>query len=162
MKDLVSIASNFSLEGTVTSVSPLGNGLINDTYKVSGDDLIKLNGRPVLPLGTLAVTETKAPEGHVILQKETYFTLGKDGKVTILDHSLPYAKSLGYGLCIVNPAGEELPAAGGSGRLPFRAAGGGITALAAVLFVRGRRRKRGKKRNGEKNGVKMLKNCKHA
>jgi hypothetical protein len=111
---------------------------------------------------TYCLEETKAPEGHVILQKETYFTLGKDGKVTFPDDSLPYAKSLGYGLCIVNPAGEELPAAGGSGHLPFRAAGGGITALAAVLFVRGRRRKRGKKRNGEKNGVKMLKNCKHA
>lgn len=100
---------------------------------------------------TYCLEEMKAPEGHVILQKETYFTLGKDGKVTLPDNSLLYAKSLGYGLCIINPAGEELPAAGGSGRLPLRAAGGGITALAAVLFVRGRRRKKGKKRDGEKN-----------
>ncbi len=38
----------------------------DDAYKVSGDDLIKLNGRPVLPLGTLAIRETKAPEGYTL------------------------------------------------------------------------------------------------
>ena len=33
-KELKSIAENFDLEGTVVSVLPLGNGLINDTYIV--------------------------------------------------------------------------------------------------------------------------------
>lgn len=35
MKDLFHIASQFNLTGTITSIDPLGNGLINDTYKVN-------------------------------------------------------------------------------------------------------------------------------
>ena len=34
MTDLIKIASEFALEGKVTSVKPLGDGFINDTYKV--------------------------------------------------------------------------------------------------------------------------------
>ncbi|AVM52983.1 phosphotransferase family enzyme [Bacteroides zoogleoformans] len=35
MKDLLSIVSHFQLKGTTEAVSPLGSGLINDTYKVT-------------------------------------------------------------------------------------------------------------------------------
>ena len=35
-----------------------------DDYKVSGDDFYKLGKKDVLPLGTLSIEETKAPEGY--------------------------------------------------------------------------------------------------
>lgn len=35
-----------------------------DDYKVSGDDFYKLGNTAVLPLGTLSIEETKAPEGY--------------------------------------------------------------------------------------------------
>ena len=35
MTNLDAIVSNFAIEGTVTGIKPLGNGLINDTYKVN-------------------------------------------------------------------------------------------------------------------------------
>ncbi len=37
MKDLSSIVNQFSIAGTVKEIIPLGNGLINDTYKVTTD-----------------------------------------------------------------------------------------------------------------------------
>jgi serine/threonine protein kinase len=35
MKDLASITSHFSTEGTADTIEPIGNGLINDSYKVT-------------------------------------------------------------------------------------------------------------------------------
>ena len=35
MKDLLSIASRFDIQGTIGNIKPLGSGLINDTYKVT-------------------------------------------------------------------------------------------------------------------------------
>ena len=35
MKDLKPIISQFDIIGTVNEIKPLGNGLINDTYKVT-------------------------------------------------------------------------------------------------------------------------------
>ena len=44
MEDLKKIAGKFAIEGVVTEIQPLGNGLINDTYKVttegSGPDYV--------------------------------------------------------------------------------------------------------------------------
>lgn len=38
---------------------------LNNTCKVSGDDFYKVsNGTVVLPLGTISIEETKAPEGY--------------------------------------------------------------------------------------------------
>ena len=37
MKDLVAIASQFALEGRILEIKPLGNGLINDTFRVFTD-----------------------------------------------------------------------------------------------------------------------------
>ena len=34
-KNLLQLVSHFDVKGTVKSVKPLGNGLINDTYKVT-------------------------------------------------------------------------------------------------------------------------------
>jgi len=37
---------------------------LRDDYKVSGDDFYKLGNTAVLPLGTISIEETKAPEGY--------------------------------------------------------------------------------------------------
>lgn len=39
---------------------------LRDEYKVSGDEFYLENGIPTLPLGTISIEETKAPEGYVI------------------------------------------------------------------------------------------------
>ena len=39
---------------------------LRDEYKVSGDEFYLENGIPTLPLGTVSIEETKAPEGYVI------------------------------------------------------------------------------------------------
>ena len=39
---------------------------LSDTYKVSGDDFYLQDGKVVLPMGTLTVEETKAPEGYIL------------------------------------------------------------------------------------------------
>lgn len=40
-----------------------------DSYKVSGDDLYKFSGIPTIPLGTITIEETKAPEGYTLKNK---------------------------------------------------------------------------------------------
>ena len=40
--------------------------LLREEYKASGDDFFVMNGVPVLPLGTITVEETKAPEGYLL------------------------------------------------------------------------------------------------
>ena len=43
--------------------------MLGDEYKVSGDDFYLDNGIPTLPLGTITVEETKAPEGYTLKNK---------------------------------------------------------------------------------------------
>nr|WP_305137527.1 VaFE repeat-containing surface-anchored protein [uncultured Schaedlerella sp.] len=40
--------------------------LLREEYKVSGDEFYKLDGIPVLPLGTISIEETKAPDGYLL------------------------------------------------------------------------------------------------
>ena len=35
MEHIKNIASQFAILGTISQISPLGNGLINDTYKIT-------------------------------------------------------------------------------------------------------------------------------
>lgn len=55
--------------------------LLRDEYKVSGDAFYMMDGKPVLPLGTIVIEETKAPEGYLLegayLQAE-----GNEEKIT--------------------------------------------------------------------------------
>lgn len=43
-----------------------GFSMLDNSYKVSGDDLYIVNGSPTLPLGTITIQETKAPTGYKI------------------------------------------------------------------------------------------------
>ncbi|MBS6503463.1 MAG: LPXTG cell wall anchor domain-containing protein [Clostridium sp.] len=43
-----------------------GFTMLDNSYKVSGDDLYIVNGSPTLPLGTITIQETKAPTGYKI------------------------------------------------------------------------------------------------
>lgn len=40
--------------------------LLRNEYKVSGDAFYTIDGNPVLPLGTIAIEETKAPQGYLL------------------------------------------------------------------------------------------------
>lgn len=40
--------------------------LLREEYKVSGDAFYKMDGIPVLPLGTTSIEETKAPDGYLL------------------------------------------------------------------------------------------------
>ena len=74
-----------------------------DNYKVSGDSFYTQDGKNVLPLGTLTVTETKAPNGYLLdgayMQadgsseqiKGTYLTqISEDGELAVLSGSNQY------------------------------------------------------------------------
>lgn len=57
--------------------------ILNEEFKISGDDFYYINGNPdpTLPLGTLSIEETKAPNGYLL--DGAYFTpAGSDDKIT--------------------------------------------------------------------------------
>ena len=43
-----------------------GKAILSDKYIVSGDELYKMDGVPTLPIGTITIQETKAPEGYLL------------------------------------------------------------------------------------------------
>ena len=88
-------------DGTIHYVSRLA-----DSYKVSGDSFYTQDSKNVLPLGTLTVTETKAPNGYLLdgayMQadgsseqiKGTYLTqISEDGELAVLSGSNQYSVS---------------------------------------------------------------------
>ena len=88
-------------DGTIHYVSRLA-----DSYKVSGDSFYTQDGKNVLPLGTLTVTETKAPNGYLLdgayMQadgsseqiKGTYLTqISEDSELAVLSGSNQYSVS---------------------------------------------------------------------
>lgn len=88
-------------DGTIHYASRLA-----DSYKVSGDSFYTQDGKNVLPLGTLTVTETKAPNGYLLdgvyMQadgnseqiKGTYLTqISEDGELAVLSGSNQYSVS---------------------------------------------------------------------
>ena len=50
----------------VMRTDELGFTMLDNSYKVSGDELYIVNGSPTLPLGTVTIQETKAPTGYKI------------------------------------------------------------------------------------------------
>ena len=88
-------------DGTIHYVSRL-----SDEYKVSGDSFYTQDGKNVLPLGTLTVEETKAPNGYLLdgayMQvngseeqiKGMYLTqITEDGDIAVLSGSNQYSVS---------------------------------------------------------------------
>ena len=88
-------------DGTIHYVSRLA-----DSYKVSGDSFYTQDGKNVLPLGTLTVIETKAPNGYLLdgayMQadgsseqiKGTYLTqISEDSELAVLSGSNQYSVS---------------------------------------------------------------------
>lgn len=53
-------------EATTSSGETVYLAGLSKTYKVSGDDFFYKDGRPFLPLGTLVIEETKAPDGYTL------------------------------------------------------------------------------------------------
>ena len=87
--------------GTIHYVSRLA-----DSYKVSGNSFYTQDGKNVFPLGTLTVTETKAPNGYLLdgayMQadgsseqiKGTYLTqISEDSELAVLSGSNQYSVS---------------------------------------------------------------------
>ena len=87
-----------SSDGSIHYVTKL-----SDAYKVSGDAFYTQNEKSVLPLGTLAVEETKAPDGYLLdgayMQagdsteqiKGMYLTqITEDGELAVLSGSNQY------------------------------------------------------------------------
>ena len=67
-------------DGTIHYVTKL-----TDAYKVSGDAFYTQNEKSVLPLGTLTVEETRAPEGYLTDRaKAIEFSITENGKIVDL------------------------------------------------------------------------------
>lgn len=70
-----------------------GHAALGDEWLVSGDELYRdNNGTPVLPLGTVTVQETKAPEGYQLDNGELYvqqITASGDGEQIVACYQAP-------------------------------------------------------------------------
>ena len=100
-KDLQSIVVQFNIEGNVTEVKPLGNGLINTTYKVvtegaAPDYVLQHVNNAIFPDVEMLMGNIVAVTGHIrakyeaagvddIARKVLSFVQAKDGKYFYFD-----------------------------------------------------------------------------
>ena len=61
--------------------------LLNDYWKVSGDELYKQDGMPALPLGTISIKETKAPKGYLLKGNTLNVTNNATGTTSTVEDS---------------------------------------------------------------------------
>ena len=61
--------------------------LLNDYWKVSGDELYKQDGMPTLPLGTISIKETKAPKGYLLKGNTLNVTNNATGTTSTVEDS---------------------------------------------------------------------------
>ncbi len=85
-KDLKHIVSQFEIEGTVTEVKPLGNGLINTTYKVctegnTPDYVLQHINNAIFPDVQMLMDNIVAVTGHIRHKLEAAGTADIDRKV---------------------------------------------------------------------------------
>ena len=106
---------------------------------------------PGLTVGRFRLAEIKAPTGYVILKRNIYFTLLRDGSIRLTDEngeneslsqddaSADNTGSLAE-LTVTNHAGVALPNTGGAGTLPLRILGAMLTLTSLLALARRRRR----------------------
>lgn len=85
-KDLQHIANQFEIEGNVTEVKPLGNGLINTTYKVvtdgnTPDYVMQHINTDIFPDVDMLMNNIVAVTGHIRKKLEAKHTADIDRKV---------------------------------------------------------------------------------
>lgn len=85
-KDLQHIANQFEIEGNVTEVKPLGNGLINTTYKVvtegsAPDYVMQHINTDIFPDVDMLMNNIVAVTGHIRKKLEAKHTADIDRKV---------------------------------------------------------------------------------
>ncbi|MGI5931625.1 MAG: prealbumin-like fold domain-containing protein, partial [Eubacterium sp.] len=104
-----------------------------------------------LPIGDYYLVETKAPDGYDRLTSDVVIHVTADGVTyTQADNSAsqdplkPTVKDgvLTYTITIKNSTGVQLPAAGGSGTLPYTLGGCALSAAALMYGLLMRRRKK--------------------
>ena len=108
-----------------------------------------------LPAGLYCLTETKAPDGYIILTNKVYFSITANRTVTLTDEAgtgenenenatleRPTGNNHIYTIVVKNTPGAALPAAGGSGTNAFTAIGISLIALAGIALVMAKKRSR--------------------
>ena len=124
----------------VTGIAGIGDeGLID----LTGTSERTFSG---LAHGIYKLTEDHAPDGHIILTKDIYFSVA-NGEVTLTDDSGAAKEYSGVSLldnnttvAVVNPGGAELPHTGGPGTGMFTFSGLVLLLLAAAGLLLRRRR----------------------
>ena len=111
--------------------------LQKETITVDSTDGVSITG---LPDGTYNLTETKAPDGYIILNDSVEFSISDD--MVSLENT-EHATVNGTTITVKNTAGEALPNTGGSGTLPYTLGGLLLICAAALMYgFRMRRRER--------------------
>ncbi|HAD18950.1 MAG TPA: hypothetical protein DCF42_00995 [Lachnospiraceae bacterium] len=117
----------------------------------SGEDSKGIGAIGALPIGDYYLVETKAPDGYDRLTSDVVIHVTADGVTyTQADNSAsqdpltPTEKDgvLTYTITIKNSTGVQLPAAGGSGTLPYTLGGCALSAAALMYGLLMRRRKK--------------------
>lgn len=102
----------------------LGKG----TITVNKEDGVSITD---LPDGTYNLTETKAPDGYIILNDSVEFSIS-NGIVSL--EKTEHATINGTTITVKNTAGEALPNTGGSGTLPYTLGGLMLMSVAALMY----------------------------
>ena len=135
---------NDKLDGTGEYVTVDGLYSSGITSGSNGEMIVSSD---VIPTGYYKLTETKSPDGYIILSKDIEFQVSKngDGDAVITLTGSPENASLSEDaktLFISNTPGQELPLTGGHGTLPYTL-GGFILMISALMYgFRMRRRER--------------------
>lgn len=118
----------------------------------SGEDSKGIGAIGALPIGDYYLVETRAPDGYDRLTSDVVIHVTADGVTyTQADNSAsqtdppePTVKDgvLTYTITISNSTGVQLPAAGGSGTLPYTLGGCALSAAALMYGLLMRRRKK--------------------
>ena len=110
-------------------------------FEVGRDGSITIEG---LPVGDYVLTESKAPDGYVILVNAIEFSVSKDGEAVAIEvTSGDNASANNNTLTVTNTPGQALPYTGGPGTLLYTLSGIVLMLGAALMYgFRMRRRER--------------------